>query len=101
MTVAAGARPGRAPRCHSDSRGLCRPLLAETADRAGDADELREPVEKLVAVPRALAQQEQDGRLDEPLDARAHLPFARRDSPAGAGAAAVAVSPAVHDGQYR
>src|SRR5581483_2901471 len=42
-------------------------------------DQLRQPVEQLVAVPGAFAQHEQDRRLDEPLDARADRPLARRD----------------------
>src|SRR5437899_2727669 len=45
----------------------------EVADVDSPLPELRNPLEQLVAVQRALAQEQQQRRLDEPLDPRAHV----------------------------
>jgi len=67
-------------------------LLLERAQQAveiADVDptlhpELREPVEQLVAVERPLAQEQQQRRLDEALDAGVDVPAPRLDESRGA-----------------
>ena len=65
----------------------------DSLDRMRDAllaDERRQELEQLVAVQRPLAQEQQRGRLGEPLDARLHLPLPI-DRAACAGATASVV----------
>src|SRR4051812_23927813 len=71
--------------------GLEDPVLLERAQEAVEvadvhallADELRQLLDQLVAVTWPLRQEEQDGRLDEALDARADGPAARPVEPPG------------------
>src|SRR5262249_43015793 len=60
--------------------------------------ELRETVQQLVAVQRALAEEQQERRLDGGLDPGPHMPVARADEVSAAGARMASVS---HRGQYR
>src|SRR5438128_6556692 len=53
------------------------------------ARELRHELDQLVAVPRPLPEEEQQRRLDEPLDARPHSPLVRPDPAPGAVTAPV------------
>jgi hypothetical protein len=54
------------------------------------ACDLREALDQLVAVHRTLAEEQEERRLHEPLDARPYCPVARPDEGAGAPAMTVA-----------
>src|SRR5689334_16355442 len=95
--------PIRPPRRPGELRvplGVDDAVLLERAQEAVEiadvdallADELRQLLDELVAVPRPLRQEQQDGRLDEALDARADGPAAAAVEPAGARSALAAVA---------
>src|SRR5919201_2667924 len=71
----------------------------EVADVHAALDpELRDPLEQLVSVERPLAQEQEQRRLDEPLDAGADGPVPGPDEPAAAGSW---VGSMPHRRQYR
>jgi hypothetical protein len=93
-----GARELGAPLGADESFLLeCPQEAVEVADVHPALDaQLRDPLEQLVPVQRALAQKQQQRRLDEPLDPRPDVPVARADEPPAAGAGMTAV-PHVHE----
>src|SRR2546421_5459598 len=80
-----GARQVRAP-LRADEPFVLEPAQepVEVADVDSPLAELRNPFEQLVAVRRAPAQEQEERRLDEALDARAHVPVPRPDQTAAA-----------------
>src|SRR5213592_3412945 len=80
-----GARQVRAP-LRADEALVLEPAqkAVEVADVDTPLPQLRDPLEQLIAVQRALAQEQQERRLDEALDARAHVPVPRPDQTAAA-----------------
>src|ERR671923_2227508 len=83
-----GARQVGAPFRADEPLLLQRPQESvEVADVHAALDaELRDPLQQLVAVQRPLPQEQQQGRLDEALDAGMDGPVAGTDEPAAAGA---------------